>query len=115
MLEEPATGACALDLPRQVRQELIIATCSEANDLACKLNLAKVAMIGVTLLSEAGPTPLEHLLIERIVTCWLAVELVDIDVANQEEHHTPGHHAEYYARRQDRAHKRFLQYVEALI
>lgn len=114
MLEEPATGARALDVPRHVRQELIIATFGDDNDLASKLYSAKAEMVGATLLSEAGPSPLEHLLIERMVTCWLAAELADIDAATQEEHHVPGHYADYYARRQDRAHKRFLQSVEAL-
>jgi hypothetical protein len=114
MLEEPARGARVLDLPRQVRQELIMATFGEGNDLARELYSTKAEMIGATLLTEAGPSALEYLLIERVVTCWLAAELADIDAANQEEHHTPGHHADYYARRQDRAHKRFLQSVEAL-
>lgn len=114
MLAEPARGAHALDLTRHVRQELIIATFGEDNDLARELYSAKAEMIGARLLSEAGPSPLEHLLTERAATCWLAAEMADIDAASQEEHHAPGRHADYYARRQDRAHKRFLQSVEAL-
>lgn len=114
MLEEPARGARALDLPHQVRQELIVATYGEDNHLASRLYSAKTEMLDAALLSETGPSPLEHLLIERIVTCWLAAELADIDAANQEVHHAPGRHADYYARRQDRAHRRLLQSVEAL-
>jgi hypothetical protein len=114
MLEEPDLGAQALDLPRRVREELIAATYGDANDLARTLHVAKAAMVEATLLREAGASALEQLLIERIATCWLSAELADIDAATREEHHAPGQYADYYARRQDRAHRRFLQAVEAL-
>lgn len=114
MLDEPAMGARALDVSRRVREELIAATYGDDNDLARELHLAKADMVEATLLHEAGTSMLEQLLIERIVTCWLAAELADIDAATREEHHAPGQHADYYARRQDRAHRRFLQSVDAL-
>ena len=114
MLARPNKGAQMLDLAHQARQELIIATFGKRNDLARTNYLMKAEMVGLDLLREANPSPLEHLLIGRVVTCWLACELADIDACSQEEYHSPGMHADYYARRQDRAHKRFLQAVEAL-
>ncbi len=118
LLDNPTKGREMLDLPRRVRQELIIATYGERNDLARRSYLAKADMVEASLCTEASASPLEHLLIQRVVTCWLAAELADIDASAQEEHHNPRvgvyGSADYYARRQDRAHRRFLQAVEAL-
>ncbi len=106
-----------LDVARRVRIEQVIATYGAQNELAIRSAMMKADMVEADLLSEASASPLERLLIGRIVTCWLACELADIDAAKQEEGHYPNqsnHVADYYAKRQDRAHKRFLQAVEAL-
>lgn len=119
MLADPERGARAINLPRQVRRMLIAASSGEHNALTREAYTAKADMVEAAMLGDAGnPSPLERLLIERAVTCWLAAELADMDIAHQEAgaRHmpNPSKMLEYYARRQDRAHKRFLQSVDAL-
>lgn len=120
MLADPERGARAINLPSQVRRMLIVASSGEHNDLAREAYTAKADMVQASMLgATVNPSPLERLLIERVVTCWLAVELADMDTAHQEAgaRHmpNPGKMLEYYARRQDRAHKRFLASVDALV
>jgi hypothetical protein len=62
------------------------------------------------LLAETQQTMLEMMLVERIVTCWLAAYLSDVDVSwHMGEFDMP-----YFVRRQDNAHKQFLRAVESL-
>jgi len=69
-----------------------------------------------TMKSElAGPTcsPLERLLVERVVACWLQVQYADATYA-QRCHELDMRWAEYYQRRQDRAHRRLLSACKSL-
>lgn len=63
-------------------------------------------------LSGENPTPIERLLVERVVSCWLQVHHADLIVAQSNS----GSHAqgEYNQRRQDRSHRRFLEAVKSL-
>jgi hypothetical protein len=63
-----------------------------------------------------GSSPLESMLIERIVVCWLDVCNVDWQYFNlvggcKTFYHS---HAEFRDRARDRAHRRFLQAIKAL-
>ena len=63
----------------------------------------------------AGPTacPLERLLSERVVLCWLQVHQADERAARRaSQHEVAG--GDYDQRRQDRAHKRYLSALHAL-
>ena len=63
-------------------------------------------------LSGENPTPIERLLIERVVSCWLQVQHADLVVAQSKSvSHASG---EYNQRRQDRSHRRFLAAVKTL-
>jgi len=62
-------------------------------------------------LSGPAPTPLERLLIERILTCWLEVNWYDSRAAGFSGSVQLGN---YYQKRQDRAHRRYLSAVKAL-
>lgn len=63
-------------------------------------------------LSGENPTPLERLLIERVVSCWLQVQHADLVVAQlKNASHATG---DYHQRRQDRANRRFLAAVKSL-
>lgn len=64
-------------------------------------------------LSGDSPTPLEDLLIERILTCWLEINYYDaLHAQNMKDVGTKA--GEYLQRRQDRAHRRFLSAVKML-
>jgi hypothetical protein len=63
----------------------------------------------------AGPTPspLEQLLVERIVSCWLQVNEAESRFQTREGGGSLVK-GEYWQRRYDRAHRRFLQSLKAL-
>jgi hypothetical protein len=62
-----------------------------------------------------GPdaTPLERLLVERVVACWLQLHHSDIWLAQQEGKLSITQ-ADYHQRTRDRAHKRYLSAIKAL-
>ena len=61
----------------------------------------------------AGPSPsvLERLLAERIVVCWLELNCLDPALRGGE---MPLRQAEFYDRRRDRAHRRYLSSIRNL-
>ncbi|MBA3471844.1 MAG: hypothetical protein H0T57_01215 [Rubrobacter sp.] len=64
-------------------------------------------------LAGPSPTPLERLLVERVVACWLQLEYADMIYA----HHLPDltmARSEYHQRRLDRLHKRYLSAIRTL-
>src|SRR5262245_66143189 len=63
-------------------------------------------------LAGANPTPIERLLVERIVACWLQVQ--DADARYAQAKNLSLAWGEYYQRRMDRAHRRYLSAVKAL-
>jgi hypothetical protein len=65
-----------------------------------------------TELSGPNPTPVERLLVERIVTCWL--QLQDADLCFTQATDLSLRQGDYHQRRIDRAHNRFLTAVKAL-
>jgi hypothetical protein len=62
-------------------------------------------------LAGPEPTPLERALVERIVTCYLAVSLAEIDALSKGG--TP-EQREFYERRLERAHHRYTTAAVAL-
>jgi len=65
-------------------------------------------------LSGPSPSPLERLLVERIATCWLDVQEADTRYLKAAKGECSFAQGDYYQRRQDRAHKRFLTAVKTL-
>jgi hypothetical protein len=63
-------------------------------------------------LAGPSPTPVERLLVERIVTCWLQLQDADIRYAQAKDLSIT--QADYHQRRIDRAHKRFLSAIKTL-
>ncbi len=59
-----------------------------------------------------NPTPLEKLLAERIVTCWLDVQLLEARWASAQE--VTFERGEYFSRMLDRAHSRYLSAIKVL-
>lgn len=112
MVAAPERGARVMDLPGQVRRNMMEASTDPRDHLTLELMQQSCEMMHADLLGACGGSPVERLLIDRIVTCWLAAYLADGSAA------LGGKYAhrdnEYYLRRQDRAHRRLLQSVEAL-
>jgi hypothetical protein len=63
-------------------------------------------------LSGPSPTPLERLLVERAVVCWLTVHIYESQDTRAGEMSL--RQADYYQRRIDAAHARFLSAVKTL-
>ena len=61
-----------------------------------------------------GPSPsvLERLLAERVAVCWLELNCLDPAVSEKKE--IPLNLAEFYDRRLDRAHRRYLSAIRSL-
>ncbi len=72
---------------------------------------AKLDAIRKELLGES-PTPVERLLVERVVACWLQVQDADIRYAGAKE--PTSRQSEFNQRRMDAANKRYLAALKAL-
>lgn len=62
--------------------------------------------------TTAGPSPIEMILIDRILICWLQVQLGDRECFDAA--HAAGKRAEHLEKVRDRAHRRFLSAVKML-
>jgi len=83
------------------------------NNLLVKEGISrKVGNLKETIVGPA-PSPLERLLAERIAACWLSAYHADASYARNMKDVT-AEQGDYYQRRQDRAHKRFLTAVKTL-
>jgi hypothetical protein len=65
-------------------------------------------------LLASGRSPLERLLVDRIAVCWLQVQYADAWYPHKLEEGMTFEAGDYYQRRQDRAHRRFLSAIKAL-
>ena len=99
------------DLSRMAEQALIRAATGEnlsfREALILKLDLLRAELAG------PAPAPLERLLVDRVVACWLQLHLADLFLAQQGTKLTLAQ-AEYHQRTRDRAHQRFLSGIKAL-
>jgi hypothetical protein len=112
MLENPAlVDGLGGDLARQAELSFIQAAAGE--DLAFQEALRRKMELLRAELAGSSPTPLERLLVERVVACWLQVQDADVRYAQGQKGCT-FEQGEYQQRRQDRAHKRYLSALKAL-
>ena len=65
-----------------------------------------------TELAGSRPSPIERLLVERVVACWLQVYHADAIAAQSENCNSAQN--DYHQRRQDRAHRRYLSAIKTL-
>jgi hypothetical protein len=65
-----------------------------------------------TELAGANPTPLEHLLAERIALCWLSLHEAEVRFAQSKD--LTFKQAEYWQKRIDSAHKRYMSAIKTL-
>jgi hypothetical protein len=65
-------------------------------------------------LGGPAPSPLERLLVERIIACWLHVNYAEEKYAEELGRGMSFEKGEYYQKRIDRAHRRYLSAIRAL-
>jgi hypothetical protein len=73
-----------------------------------KLELLRAELAG------PGPSPVERLLVERAVACWLQVQDADVRYAQVQPKGPSPAHNEFLERRMDRAHRRYLSALRTL-
>ena len=114
----PAVIARASDVGRK-SQHLLIETASGGDPLTELALSGRLDMMREEVAGE-NPTPLEVLLTERVVSCWLLVELFDRLMAAQLSKDTPDEKRvterllRHYLRWQESANSRFLAAVREL-
>ena len=94
-------------------EEVLLDVIATKDDLARReITLAKLA----ALRKELGPagSPIESMLIERVVACWAQVYLADCQYYKKMADGMTFEAGEYWQRQQDRAHRRFLSAVKML-
>ena len=112
MLEDPATvEMLGGDLARQAELSFIGAIGGE--NLSWKEALARKLELMRAELAGPDPTPLERLLVERVVACWLQVQDADIRYGQGQKDRTIVQ-GDYQQRRMDHAHKRYLSAIKTL-
>jgi hypothetical protein len=114
----PEVIARASDVGRR-SQRLLVRTASGGDPLTEEALLGRLDMMREEVAGE-DPTPLEVLLTERVVACWLLVELFDALMAPQLSKETPKENRvterqlRYYLRWQESANARFLAAIREL-
>ena len=98
------------NLAQQTERTLIEAAAGK--DLMFKEALTRKLELSRAELSGPAPTPVERLLVQRIVTCWLQLQDADVRFAQAKDLSIA--QADYHQRRINHAHKRFLSAVKTL-
>jgi hypothetical protein len=98
------------NLSEQAQRALVKAAAGEnvafREGLLCKLKALQAELAGT------APTPLERLLVERVVTCWLFLYYAEAMMAQTLKESME--RCEFHQRRVDRAHKRYLSAMRTL-
>jgi hypothetical protein len=114
----PSVIARASDIGRKA-QHLLINTAAGGEPLAEYALSARLDMMRADVAGE-NPTPLEVLLTERVVSCWMVVELFDVLMSAQLAKNTdskcriPFSTLKHYLRWQEVANRRYLAAIKAL-
>jgi hypothetical protein len=112
VLKDPAeVDRLGGDLARQAQLTLINKFISGQNLLFKEALIRKLALLQAEL-AGASPTPLERLLVGRVVACWLHLYHLELMYASQEKMSLEL--GMYYQRSLDRAHKRYLSAIKTL-
>src|SRR5262249_12848356 len=111
-LQQPgAVDMLGGDLARQAERSLVAK--AAGNRLAFKEALTRKLEDLRSELAGPAPTPIERLLVERVVACWLQLHYADIRLEQRDSKLTM-EEAEYHERSRDRAHKRYLSAIKTL-
>lgn len=96
--------------PRQIQEKLITLSAAKKDTAFHALLMGHCDGMRAGLLAETRQTMLERVLVDRIVTCWLAAYLADVDAS----FHVGEYDMPYFQQRQHNAHKQFLSAIESL-
>ena len=109
---EEAEGVEVLggNLAREAEREFVHSIAGE--DLAVWEALTRKLELLRAELAGPAPTPVERLLVERVVACWLQVQDADLRYARAAG--LSGQRLDDYQRRMDRAHRRYLSAIKTL-
>jgi hypothetical protein len=111
MLEWPAfVEAFGGNFARQA--ELSFVRAAGGDNLVFKEALIRKMELLRAELAGSNPTPIERLLVERVVACWLQVQDADLRYAQAKE--LSAKWGEYYQRRMNHSHKRYLSALKTL-
>ena len=95
------------------RAELYLVCVITGNNLAFREALFSKLQMMRAELAGPKPTPLERLLVERLVATWLHAHHADCKYALAKD--ITFAHGDYLQRQQDRAHRRYLAAIKALV
>jgi hypothetical protein len=111
VLESPVTVELFGNLAEQAERSFIDAAAGK--NLVLKEALTRKLQLLREELAGPNPSPVERLLVERVVACWLQVQDADVRYA-QSQRDCSFAQGEYQQRRMDRAHKRYLSALKTL-
>jgi hypothetical protein len=111
LMQQPGfADLCGCDLARLAESSMVEALAGE--NLVLKEGvLSKMESLRGEL-AGPDPSPVERLLVERVVACWLQSYAADLHYAQAKSLSLVS--GDYYQRRMDRAHRRLLQAVKTL-
>ena len=111
LLQNPAVvDILGGDLARQVERSLVWPGAGQ--DLAFREAVLRKLELLREELAGPNPTPVEKLLVERAVTCWLQVQFAELRVAQAKNLTIV--QGDYHQRLIDRAHRRYLSALKTL-
>jgi hypothetical protein len=98
------------NLARQAERSFVDAVAGD--NLGFKEGLTRKMEMLRAELAGPNPVPIERLLVERVVACWLQVQDADIRYAQAKDLSVKWY--EYYQRRMNHSHKRYLSAFKTL-
>lgn len=110
MLQEPDVVEELGNLALQA--EISFVSAAAGTNLAFREGLTRKLELLRADLAGPNPTPIERLLVERVVACWLQVQDADIRYAQAKDLSVKWY--EYYQRRMNHSHKRYLSALKTL-
>lgn len=95
-----------------LQAELSFVNAAAGDDTVFRATLMRKMSLLRAELAGANPTPIERLLVERVVACWLQVQDADVRYAQAKDLSIKW--SEYYQRRMNHSHKRYLTALKTL-
>jgi hypothetical protein len=112
LLKQPYIMEACGNLAKHTQNALILKVSGAGKNLAVREGLSRKVESLRAELSGPSASPLEQLLVERIVVCWLHLHHLELIYANKDSMALDL--AMHYQKSIDRAHRRYLTAVKAL-